>query len=155
MTLRRHLHWWSAGCVAVGFAIAWIMTNLPFTQLLAKFALYQVHKNFGLIVAGLTAVRLVLAWRAGRAPRGSPLVLYGMLLAVPALGYLTAATSPVPVPTLFLMVWSVPHAIGPDSGLFEIAKISHRWLAVALMALAACHAMGFISSRSNRSRRGP
>ena len=155
MTLRRHLHWWSAGCLSLGFAMAWIMTNLPFTQLLAKFALYQVHKNLGLIVAGLTAVRLVLAWRVGRVPRGIPLLMYGMLLTVPLLGYLTAATSPVPVPTLFLMVWPVPHAIGPDTGLFEISKNSHRWSAVALVALAAWHAIGFIPSRSNRSRRGP
>ena len=75
--IRRHLHWWTAALVIIGFAIAWIMTALPMTELLTKFLLYQLHKSLGLCVCGLAAVRLALAYRAGDQPRGTPAVLYG------------------------------------------------------------------------------
>src|SRR5450631_820924 len=98
--VRRHLHWWTAALVVVGFAIAWIMTALPLTALLVKFLLYQFHKSLGLIVAGLAAIRLLLSYRAGDRPQGVQAALYVALLTVPLLGYLTAAASPNPVPTL-------------------------------------------------------
>ena len=138
--VRRHLHWWTAAFVAIGFAIAWIMTALPLTELLAKFLLYQVHKTIGLCVAGLAALRLLLAWRVGDRPRGLQAVLYGLLLLVPLLGYLTAAASPVPVPTLFLLLLRVPHAIGPSEEIFAVVRPVHQWLAIGLIGLAALHA---------------
>lgn len=126
--------------MAIGFAIAWLMTALPATELLVKFLLYQLHKSFGLCVAGLAGLRLALAWRAGDAPRGLPAALYSLLLVVPLLGYLTAATSPTAVPTLFFLVLRVPHMIAPDQAVFDIIRPLHKWLAVGLVALAAWHA---------------
>jgi len=138
--IRRHLHWWTAALVVLGFAIAWIMTALPVSVLLAKFLLYQVHKSLGLCVFGLALARLSLAWRAGDRPCGVQAGLYGLLLVVPPLGYLTAAASPTSVPTLFLLLWSVPHAIAPDQAVFDVIRPVHKWLAIGLIALAAWHA---------------
>ncbi len=59
--LRRHLHWWTAALVIIGFAIAWLMTAWPVSVLLVKFLLYQLHKSLGLCVFGLAVLRLVLA----------------------------------------------------------------------------------------------
>lgn len=138
--VRRHLHWWTAVLVVLGFAIAWIMTALPLAALLTKFLLYQVHKSLGLCVAGLAALRLLLAWHANDWPRGVRTALYVLLLVVPLLGYLTAAASPNQVPTLFLLLLRVPHAIGPDQTVFDVVRPVHRWLAIALIVLAIWHA---------------
>ena len=102
--------------VTIGFALAWIMTALPVTELLIKFLLYQLHKSLGLCVSGLAAFRLVLAWRAGDFPRGLQGVLYSLLLVVPLLGYLTAAASPTTVPTLFFLLFQVPHVARSGPG---------------------------------------
>ncbi len=149
--IRRHLHWWTAALVAVGFAIAWLMTALPTTELLVKFLLYQLHKSLGLCVAGLMALRLVLAFRAGDHPRGVAAALYGLLLTVPLLGYLTAAASPTAVPTLFFLIFNVPHLIAPDQAVFGAIRPVHKWLAIGLIGLAAWHAVQ-MRSRASGSR---
>jgi cytochrome b561 len=151
--LRRHLHWWTAALVIIGFGIAWIMTALPATELLVKFLLYQLHKSLGFCVAGLAAIRLGLAWRAGDRPRGSRAVLYGLLLVVPLLGYLTAAASPTNVPTLFLLILRVPHAIAPDQATFDVIRPLHKWFAIGLIGLAVWHAWRMRSGASGLVRR--
>jgi cytochrome b561 len=151
--IRRHLHWWTAALVVGGFAIAWLMTGLPATELLVKFLLYQLHKSLGLCVAGLALLRLVLAWRAGDLPRGNAAALYGLLLLVPLLGYLTAAASPTTVPTLFFLVLNVPHAIAPDQAVFDAIRPVHKWLAIGLIGLAACHATQMRARTSGLRRR--
>jgi cytochrome b561 len=128
--VRRNLHWWTVALVTAGFAVAWIMTALPATQLLLKFLLYQAHKSLGLCVAVPAALRLVLAWRAGDPPRGVQAALYGLLLVVPLLGYLTAAASPLAIPTLFFMLFSVPHTIEPGQAVFDMIRPVHKWLAI-------------------------
>ena len=50
---QRRLHWWTAGLVATGFAIAWIMVAVPLRDLLVKFLLFQLHKTIGLTVFAL------------------------------------------------------------------------------------------------------
>ena len=152
--VRRHLHWWTAALLVIGFTIAWVMTALPATELLVKFLLYQLHKSLGLCVSGLAALRIVLAYRAGNQPRGLAAALYGLLLVVPLLGYLTAAASPTAVPTLFFLLLNVPHVIGPDQTVFDVIQPVHKWLAIGLIALAAWHAgqMRFGASGSRRFR---
>jgi cytochrome b561 len=150
--IRRHLHWWTAALVVTGFAIAWLMTALPATELLVKFLLYQLHKSLGLCVSGLAALRLVLACRAGDRPRSVPAALYGLLLLVPLLGYLTAAASPTAVPTLFFLLFSVPHAIAPNQAVFDVIRPMHKWLAIGLIGLAAWHGVQMCCDASGSSR---
>jgi cytochrome b561 len=138
--VRRHLHWWTAALVVIGFSLAWVMTALPATVLLIKFLLYQAHKTIGLTVAMLAVVRLWLSYWSGSRIGPIEAMLYAMLLVVPLLGYLTAAAAPGGVPTLFLLIVPVPHALPPSQAVFEAIRPFHRWIAIGLIALAAWHA---------------
>lgn len=151
---QRRLHWWTAGLVALGFAIAWIMVAVPLRDLLAKFLLYQLHKTIGLTVFVLVVWRLGLRRRHGRpededglsaaerrAAAAGQALLYALLLAVPVLGYLTACTAPSGFPTLFLGIIPIPSIIGPNPHLFALLAPVHRWTAISLIALAAGHAL--------------
>lgn len=150
---QRVLHWATAALVLAGFALAWIMVALPFRPLLLKFSLYQAHKTIGLLVIAFTAIRLILrairarpTWDAALPPLQRRLAaaghaaLYVLLLIVPILGYLVAATSPLPVPTLLFGVINLPHILGPDRVLFALLRPLHMLAAVALVALALGHA---------------
>ena len=148
---QRRLHWWSAGLLLLAFALSFLMTALPFSQLLAKFLAYQLHKTFGLLVLALLAWRLVLRRRAvpahpglspghRRAARVGQGVLYGLLLVVPLLGYLTAQLAPGPVPTTLFLVIPVPHILAPDPVLFGWVRPVHQAAAWALVIAACGHA---------------
>ena len=75
------------------------------------------------------------------------------LLVVPALGYLTAATAPAQVPTLFLGVIPVPHLVGTDPAWFAVLRQMHRALAILLVALATAHALAALANHL-RGHRG-
>ena len=155
---QRRLHWWTAGLVAAGFVLAWIMLAVPLRDLLSKFLLFQLHKTIGLIVFALVLWRLGLRARAGRPATEAGLsvrerraagvvqaLLYALLLAVPGLGYLTACTAPSGVPTLFLGLIPVPAIVGADPGWYEVLRTAHRWLAITLVVLAGGHALAALS----------
>lgn len=155
---QRRLHWGTAGMVGVGFLLAWVMVAVPLSDLLLKFLLYQLHKTIGLLVLALTVARLpIRLWRGRPAwdealpgwqrlgASGAHLALYGLLLVVPALGYVTAATAPAQVPTLFLGVIPVPHIVGPDPAAFAVLRPLHRALAILLVVLAAGHALAALA----------
>ncbi len=161
---QRRLHWVTAGLVAAGFALGWIMVAVPLRDLLTKFLLFQAHKTIGLTVAALLIWRLALR---ARRPRPAPeaaltaaerraaaagqAVLYALLAAVPVLGYLTACTAPSGIPTLFLLVLPVPAVIGPDPSWYAVLRVVHRWAAVTLIVLAAGH--GLAALRHHRRGR--
>jgi cytochrome b561 len=161
---QRGAHWVSAGLVAAAFALGWIMVAVPFRPLLLKFSLYQAHKTAGLLVLALAVWRLGLRRARGRAPWDPALsaaqrrlaalghaAMYVLLLVVPVLGYLCAAAAPIRIPTLFLGVIPLPHAIGPDAALFAILRPTHRAAAIALVGLACCHAaMAIAHHRAGR-----
>ncbi len=150
---QRRLHWWTAALVVVAFPLGFLMVGVPVTALLTKFLLYQLHKTIGIVVAGLVAARLVLRVTRGR-PDWDPgldrrqrtaaasihALLYILLLAVPVLGYLTASTAPARVPTLFLGLISVPHALDADAAWFAVLRQVHRAAAILLVLLAGGHA---------------
>lgn len=149
---QRRLHWWTAALVAGGFALGFVMVAVPLRDLLTKFLLFQLHKTLGLIVLGAVLWRLGLRLRLGRPAAELPAwearmagfgqaVLYALLLAVPVLGYLAACTAPAGIPTLFLWVIPVPALLGPDPALYPLLRAIHRAAAIALVALAAGHAL--------------
>jgi cytochrome b561 len=154
---QRKLHWWTAGLVLFGFALGWVMLGVPTSQLLAKFLLFQLHKTVGLIVFGLAGIRLLVRLRRGRpaweatlpswqrrAARLVHALLYALLVMTPILGYLTAATAPAQVPTLFLGVIPVPHLVSTNAEAFAVLRQVHRVLAVTLVALASGHALAAV-----------
>ena len=154
---QRSLHWWTAALVFTGFALGWLMVGVPLSQLLIKFLLYQLHKTIGLTVLALSVARLLVLARRGR-PEWNPMLpdwqqkaakavhrgLYVLLLVVPALGYLIAATAPVQIPTLFLGVIPVPHLVGTNPQWFAFLRQIHRLMAILLATIGAGHAIAAV-----------
>lgn len=150
---QRKLHWWTASIVVLVFPIGFLMVEIPFYQLVAKFFIYQLHKTLGIIVFAIAVVRLGLRARVER-PMWDPAVpgpqlkaaalvhalLYLLLVITPILGYLVAATASARVPTLFLGVIPVPHLVGVDKQWFTLLLPIHRLAAILLLLLAAGHA---------------
>ena len=150
---QRRLHAWGAVLVVLTLALSLAMVALPMSQLLAKFLAYQLHKTFGLLVLILTFARLGfrlarrapelvgLGSRTRQAARYGQAVLYGLLLLVPLLGYLTAQAAAGPVPTTIFLVIPVPHLLDPDPALYAWLRPTHQVAAWSLITLAALHAV--------------
>jgi cytochrome b561 len=142
-----------AALVLAAFGIGLLMVALPLSQLLAKILAYQVHTTLGLLVPPLVLWRLWLRARRGR-PAEDPAMpawqryaaaaghatLYGLLLAVPVLGYLSASTAPGGIETVLFLLVPIPHVLEPDEALYERIRAVHQAAAWALVVLAAGHA---------------
>ncbi len=150
---QRRLHWWIAALIGIGFCVAPLMVAVPLRALLAKFLLYQLHKTIGLTVLALAAARLVVRARHGRPAPDATMpawqrraaasvhaALYALALITPSFGYLTAATAPAQVPTLFLLIVPVPHVIGPSPAWYPLIRQLHRGCAILLVTLGLGHA---------------
>ena len=150
---QRLLHWSMAGLVFGNFLLALVMVALPLSALLTKILTYQLHKSLGLLLMPLWLWRLGLLWWRGRpapearlaalqhqAARLGHTALYGLLIAVPVLGFLTAAAAPIGVETVFFLLLPIPHPFPPDQALFDALRPLHQVAAWALVGLAAGHA---------------
>ncbi|WP_159994635.1 cytochrome b [Roseomonas sp. 18066] len=150
---QRRLHGAIALLVLAALAIAPVMVGLGYDRLLLKFLLYQAHKSIGLLVLLLAVTQLALHARRGRpaseddlppwqrrAARAMHAALFALLLAMPALGYLTAASAPIAIPTFFLGVIPVPHLLDPDAARFAWLRGLHEWAGWLLALLVAGHA---------------
>ncbi|MFO1073691.1 MAG: cytochrome b/b6 domain-containing protein [Geminicoccaceae bacterium] len=116
-------------------------------------ALYNVHKNVGLIVFLLACFRLAWRWRhpvpylpadlpawqasAARATHG---LLYALLFLLPITGFLYTALSGYPVP--FLMLWDIAKLVPENKPLGEVFKYLHVGLTLLLAVAAALHVAG-------------
>ncbi len=159
--LQRRLHWTMAALVLLAAPMGVIMVGLPFRDLLLKFVLYQLHKTLGIAVFLLVLVQLsVHSWRGRpawdsslpawqvRAASAVHVTLFALLAVTPFVGYLTAATAPAKIPTLFLGVIPVPHLVGTDPVWFGVLRQVHLALAGLLVLLACGHA--FIAVQHHR-----
>lgn len=151
---QRVLHWTMAALVLLTVPMGLTMVALPFRELLLKFVLYQLHKTIGIAVFLFALAQLVLHWRRGRpawdariapwqrrAASAMHAALFSLLVVTPIAGYLTAATAPAKIPTLFLGVIPVPHLVGTDAAWFGVLREVHFALAMMLVLLAAGHAL--------------
>jgi cytochrome b561 len=150
---QRGLHWWTAALIFFALPLGFLMVAMPLGQLLAKFLLYQLHKSIGITVVLLVAARLLLRLRRGR-PLWEPALppaqqrlaatahasLYVLMIVTPILGYLTAATAPAQVPTLFWLLVNVPHVLSTNANWYPVLRAMHRAAAILLVALAVGHA---------------
>jgi cytochrome b561 len=151
LVAQRRLHWAMAGIVFVNFLLALVMVALPLSALLAKILTYQLHKSLGLLLIPLWIWRLSLLVRRGRpAPVALPGwqqraarlghgTLYGLLVAVPVLGFLSAAAAPIGVETVFFLILPIPHPFAPDQALYDVLRPLHQVAAWALVVLALGH----------------
>jgi cytochrome b561 len=148
---QRRLHWAMAGLVAVNFLLALVMVALPLSALFAKIITYQLHKSLGLMLIPLWVWRLWLLARRGRpAPATLPGwqsgvarlgqgMLYALLIAVPVLGFLSAAAAPIAVETVFFLILPIPHPLAPDQAIYDLLRPLHQGAAWALVVLALGH----------------
>jgi cytochrome b561 len=151
---QRLLHWAIAALVLLAAPVGVYMVALPFRQLLLKFLLYQLHKTIGITAFLLALSQLALHWQRGRPAWDERVpdwqrrvasaihaILFGLLCATPILGYLTAATAPARIPTLFLGVIPVPHVVGTDPIWFAVLRQVHLLSAALLVLIAFGHAL--------------
>ncbi|MCA3381120.1 MAG: cytochrome b [Roseomonas sp.] len=148
---QRRLHWAMAALVFVNFLLALVMVALPLSALFAKILTYQLHKSLGLLLIPLWVWRLWLLARRGRpasvalagwqqgAARLGQSALYALLIAVPVLGFLSAAAAPVAVETVFFLILPIPHPFPPDQALYDLLRPLHQGAAWALVVLAMGH----------------
>ena len=148
---QRRLHWAMAALVFVNFMLALVMVALPLSALLAKILTYQLHKSLGLLLIPLWGWRLWLLSRRGRpaqpvlpawqqnAARLGQSVLYALLIAVPVLGFLSAAAAPIGVETVFFLILPIPHPFAPDQALYDMLRPLHQGAAWGLVVLSAVH----------------
>lgn len=150
--LARGLHWATAVLVAGLWVAGTVMVDL--TDLGLKFSIYQWHKSFGFVVLALTLVRL--AWRhldrppppvampvwQRRAAAVSHALLYVLLLAIPASGFLMVSTAPLAIPTVLFGILPVPHPLPTDEAMFGVFRQIHESLTTLLLVVVAVHAAG-------------
>lgn len=148
------LHWTMAALVAVQFVLAARMQDET-RDLISRVDLYQTHKSVGLSLAALLVLRLAFrcfgrtpfppaagpAWQAWLA-RTVHLALYLCLAVLPVSGFLMVSAAPIQIPTLVFGLLPVPHPIGPDKTIYELARRVHEFAGAALLWLAALHVAG-------------
>ncbi|WP_206996817.1 cytochrome b [Trinickia mobilis] len=148
------LHWLIALLIICGFALGWVMTDIPgFTPTKLKY--FSWHKWIGVTVFALAIVRVI--WRATHVPPSLPsdmpalqrigahavhVVLYVLMFVIPVTGYLYSSASNIPV--VYLGVVPLPRLIAPDPVLKETFKTLHVFLNDVLLALVVMHVLAVV-----------
>jgi cytochrome b561 len=148
------LHWLIALLIVCGFALGWVMTDIPgFTPTKLKY--FSWHKWIGVTVFSLAILRVL--WRATHMPPAMPggmsalqrigahgvhVLLYVLMLVIPVTGYLYSSASNIPV--VYLGIVPLPRLIDPDPALKETLKSLHVSLNYILLTLVALHLLAVV-----------
>jgi cytochrome b561 len=150
-TVAMGLHWLIAFAIIGLLAVGKYMHGLPDTDP-DKFALYQMHKSFGITVFVLTLARV--AWRFTQpvpalpasmpgwerlGARASHLLFYLLMLGLPLSGWLRVSTDRLGVPTLWFGLLEVPHLPVVSDTLTHLAHDAHELLGNAMILLLLVH----------------
>lgn len=112
------LHWLLALLILGSLAVGLYMTSLPFSP--TRLRLFNWHKWAGIVILGLSAVRLL--WRLTHRP------LAGW-----------AYSSAAGLPVVLFGVLPLPDWVPVNRELADTLKPLHHWLAYTLAALMALH----------------
>ncbi len=148
-SVARALHWGMALAIFGMFGLGLWMRTLTYYSPYYERA-PALHKSIGLVLLAVLLGRF--AWRMlnpkpddshlGRAERWAShlmhLGFYALLLVLMVVGYLISTVDGRGIAVFGLI--EVP-SLYTQKGLEEVAGFFHRWLAYALMALAALHAL--------------
>ena len=153
-TVAMTLHWLIALAIIGMLTVGKYMVDLPNTDP-NKFALYQLHKSFGITVLVLTLVRI--GWRlahpAPALPAGMPawqrwgahlshFGLYALMLAIPLSGWAAVSTSTLGIPTLLFGAVELPSLpITPDRDTHEFFEGAHDLLGNLMIGLLILHVL--------------
>jgi cytochrome b561 len=141
------LHWLLALAIIFTWCMGLYMTSLPISP--QRLQLYNWHKWAGVVILGLSALRLL--WRLTHRPppqapaprwqhhaaRATHGLLYLLFFAVPLVGW--AYSSAVGFPVVLFGVLPLPSFVPVDKALAASIKPWHGYLAYALAALVALH----------------
>lgn len=148
------LHWLIATLIVWGFALGWVMTDIPGITP-TKLRYFAWHKWIGVTVLALVLVRIL--WRATHAAPPLPasmhaweraaahaghLALYVLMVVIPVTGYLYSSAAGIQV--VYLGVWPLPVLIAPDDTLKAVLRIAHISLNYVLLATVAVHLLAVI-----------
>lgn len=146
-TVAIGFHWLLALLIIGSFTVGVYMTDLPMS--LTRLKLYNWHKWAGVVVLGLSALRLL--WRLTHqppadlpAPRWQQwaahavhIALYGLFFAVPLVGWVYSSAAGYPI-VLFGQI-PLPDFVSPDKALAEAIKPWHERLAFLMAFLVLAH----------------
>jgi len=148
------LHWIGATLVLGMLMLGYSMTRLIDGPGL-RFDAYQLHKSFGFCVLAVTLLRLPVRLLTGRPawpphmPRwqrrlaaGTQGALYLLILTMIGAGWLRVSTSPLPLPTRFFGLFTIPDIAARGAALSQAAATVHATAAKLLIALLVLHVAG-------------
>ena len=151
------LHWLMALMLIANFALGLYMVDIPGLTP-AKLRYFSWHKWAGVTILLVATVRLL--WRLRHpapalpdtmpaweqlAARGSHLLLYVLLFAVPLSGYFYTLSAGIPV--MYFGVIELPVLIGKDPALKPVLEALHYWLNMLLAAAVALHVLAALKHR--------
>lgn len=155
---QRALHWLIAVMIIGSFIAGSVMSDIGFSDVTKEQAafrdqLYAMHKTFGVALLALVALRIVLRLIFGAPPpadlprlqaiaaSAAHIALYGLMVAVPLLGWLMISAGGF-LSLSPLIDGSLPPLTGRDTALAASLKEAHDIAATALVAIAGIHAAG-------------
>ncbi len=151
-TVAMTLHWLIALAIVGMLIVGKYMADLPNTDP-NKFALFQLHKSFGITILTLTVLRI--GWRLTHPvpalPPGMPAWqrwgahishygLYALMLAIPLSGWAMVSASTLGIPTLLFGAVELPSLpITPDRETHEALEETHELLGNIMIGLLILH----------------
>lgn len=143
----RVLHWLTVACLVMAATLILLRAELDGRAL--RQWLLEGHRHFGLMVLLLFVLRVGLRLRLRRLPPGPPsplllrlaaggthLAMYGLLLALPLIGWSLSNAYAKPV---YLFGVPLPSLVAPDADLGDTLGTWHLNAAWALLALVLLH----------------
>jgi len=148
-TLMISFHWLTVSLVAAAFGLAWFRNSLD--DLAARAFWLDVHRVIGLTILAVTTIRLAMRWGAGPvssrgdlplgmwlASRATHLIIYGLLLALPIVGW---ADSSAGARHLKIFGYPFPALVHRDLDLADKLHSWHEQLGWVLLAIIGLHAL--------------
>ena len=148
------LHWLIALLIICGFALGWVMTDIPgFTP--AKLKYFSWHKWIGVTAMVLIIIRVI--WRATHTPPPLPAgtgrlaagaahgvhhLLYLLMVCVPVSGYLYSSIAGLQV--VYLGLVPLPTLVGPHPELRHLFRNIHVYLDWTLFAVVILHFLAVV-----------
>ncbi|MFT8244420.1 cytochrome b [Roseomonas sp. BN140053] len=147
---QRVLHWVMAACI---LAMLFIGVGMVSTISARYLTLVSIHKPLGIAILVLALLRLGLRLRRGAPPLPADLpepmrlaaqlshvALYGLMIAMPLLGW--AMLSAEGMPVVLFGGLRLPPILPPGLELYALLRAAHGYLAYAFFAVILLHIGG-------------
>lgn len=145
--LARLLHWTMAALI---LAMLFVGVAMVATVSHAHATLIALHRPLGVALLVLALIRVVVRLKNGSpalpddmpalqrfAAKASHLVLYGLFIAMPLIGWTMLSAGGYPV--MLFGAWHLPAIVPQNVDLFALLRALHTWLAFALFATVLAH----------------